>query len=221
MIGKTVRAACIAFALVPPAASAATIDFDGLATNILFSNGDTFTEDGFTFEVSFTGGSKVSGVSFFDTTCTGSACNGDTDLKPNGGQGTNGISGNVMILQENSSPIPDDAAASGSVSLKLLSGSAFSWIGASAVDDTVFTFSTAADGVLGTIDLPADKDTGMVTFASSIIRVGDSITISYGGSGGVDALQLAAVPVPAAGLMLLTALGGLGVAQRRRARRKA
>lgn len=219
MIGKTFRALCVAAAMIPAAASAATIDFDALSSNTLFANGSTFTEDGFKFQVNYTGGSKVAGVAFFDTTCVGAACNGDTDLKPASGDGD--IAGNVMILQENNSPIPDDAAASGSITLTLLEGSAFRWLGASAIDDTTFTFSTVADGILGTIPLTGEGETGKVAFASSVLRVGDSLTINYGGSGGVDSLVLAAVPVPAAGLMLLTALGGLGVAHRRRARRAA
>lgn len=207
-------AAATAAALSAGAASAATITFDTLDTTSLLTS---FTEGGFSFDVSFTtlGGSP--GAAVFDTTCMGGACNGDDDLIP-GMQGENGIEGNVLILQEDGSPIPDDDVQGGSITLTLTAGNAFQFLGASTIDDTTFTFSSSVDGLLGSTTNTADNETSMASFTSSFLGLGDSITIGYGGSGGVDSLILAPVPVPAALPLLLAGLGGLAwVGRRKRA----
>ncbi|MEM9754890.1 MAG: VPLPA-CTERM sorting domain-containing protein [Pseudomonadota bacterium] len=201
------------------AAQAAVIDFDAADASAGQTVGfTTYSEDGFTFGVTTTGAND--GAAIFDTTCTGytSNCNGDRDLVPTS-QGLNGVSGNVLILQDRRSgkATPNDAARPGSITFELLSGPAFQLTSFSAVDDGTFTISDAG-GVLATIALASDNQTGQASFLSSIINVGDSFTISYSGSGAVDALALmpAPIPLPAAMPMLALALGGL-VAMRRRA----
>ncbi len=208
----------LAVGLGASAASAAVIDFDGLDA----SAGQTvpltsFTEDGYTFSLSTTGG--TAGAAIFDTTCVGAACNGDTDLALSPGrQGENGVFGNVLIRQDGrrGQPVPNDSASPGSIILTLTAGPSFFLSGFSAIDDGTFKiFGGGAE--LGSIML-GENQTGKTTFGNFLVSVGDSLTLSYSGSGGFDSLEVAPVPLPAALPMLLAAMGGLGwVARRRRA----
>lgn len=201
----------------PFGASAAILDFDaldasGTQTIPLLS----FSEDGFTFDLSFTGNSA--GPAIFDTTCVGYAanCNGDDDLVP-AVQGENGVEGNVMILQSNSGPTPNDAAGGGTIRFTLTSGPSFFLTGFSGVDEqAIFAFDKDGTTLLGTVDPLNDSDTGFATFKSSRINVGDSFFITFEGSGGIDSLVVAPVPVPAALPLSLAALGALGWVKRRR-----
>ncbi|MEM6308721.1 MAG: VPLPA-CTERM sorting domain-containing protein [Pseudomonadota bacterium] len=197
--------------VLPTSAFSATIDFDALDSSSSQTLLTSFTEDGFSFDVSFVSDGTATGVAIFDTTCTGAACNGDTDLTP-ATQGENGVSGNVMILQENGVAIPDDDFNGGLFILTLTSGPAFNFVGASAIDDTSFDFGTIIDGVsqdYASIDLSANSETDMVTFLSDTVEIGDSIFVRSYGSGGFDSLVLSPVPVPLpAGLPLM--LAGVG-----------
>ncbi|MDW3225092.1 MAG: VPLPA-CTERM sorting domain-containing protein [Paracoccaceae bacterium] len=215
----------LALATAPLGASALTIDFDALQSGSLQPVPlTTFTEDGYEFLVSFsrTSGRRIAGAAIFDSA---NPVNGDTDLSPVA-QGDNGVFGNILILQEFGSAVPDDAAAAGTITLTLLSGPAFRFLGASAIDDTDFKFSSIIDGTtqaLGTIDIGDVEGnlpggTRMLTFGTPSQRIGvnDSIFIEIGGSGGVDSLQIAPVPVPAALPMLVAGLGALTLVARRR-----
>ncbi len=208
-----------AFALAAPlTAQAAVIDFDGLDSSPGQSLLTSFSEDGFSFDVSFVSDGNAEGVAVFDTTCTGAACNGDTDLVP-AVQGENGIEGNVLILQEPNVARPDDDFDGGLFILTLTQGSAFKFTGASAIDDTTFEFGTRVNGTdtfFGSISLGADSETGSTTFMSNVVNVGDSILVRSLGSGGFDSLVIAAVPVPAGLPLLLGGLLGFGVVARRR-----
>jgi hypothetical protein len=207
-------------------AQAAVIDFDALdSTSGQPVPLSAFSEDGFSFGLSFTGSND--GPVIFDTTCTGygglDGCNGDADLQPVGGQGTNGIFRNVLALQENNSNVvPNDDSGAATITFELLAGKAFRLLGFSAVDDGTFGISTVADGILGTINNGSgasnDGRTGSATFTSSLLRVGDTFTLSYSSSGGVDSIVTAPVPVPAAMPLSLAGLAMLGWMARRRRR---
>ncbi len=216
---RVLRAACIGAAFLAPfGASAAILNFDALDSTAgqpipLLS----FSEAGYTFALSFTGNNK--GPAIFDTTCFGysAICNGDLDLVP-AVQGENGVGGNVMILQDNTGPTPNDSAAGGTITFKLTSGPSFFLTGFSGVDEQAITaFDKDGTTVLGVIDLANDSDTGRVTFKSSRINVGDSFVFKFAGSGGIDSLVVAPIPVPAALPLSLAALGALGWVSRRRA----
>lgn len=211
------RSTLIGVALLAPiGAVAAVLDFDALDA----SAGQTialpsFSEDGYTFDLFFTGGSL--GPAIFDTTCVGytASCNGDDDLVP-AVQGENGVGGNVMILQSPSGATPNDFAGGGTIEFRLTSGPSFFLTGFSGVDEQPITaFDTDGVTVLGVIDLPNDSDTGIATFKSSRIDVGESFFITFTGSGGIDSLVVAPVPVPAALPLSLAALGALGWVRRR------
>ncbi|OAN80990.1 hypothetical protein A8B78_09885 [Jannaschia sp. EhC01] len=226
---KRLIAIC-AFAALPVAANATTIDFDAAdsTSSQVVGFGGFYSEDGYTFAVTYTGPGE--GPAIFNTLCTGyggtDGCNGDGDLVP-GVQGENDVSGNILIIQENrgSAPTPNDEAGAGSITFTLVTGPAFQLLGFSAIDDGQFSLFDNSSNLLGMIDngngAANDNVTGMISgLVSPIFNVGDSFTIGYSGSGGVDSLVLAAVPLPAGAVLLLGALGGLG-AIRRRANRAA
>lgn len=203
----------IAAAIVSTAASASAatvaIDFDALASGTFTS----FSEDGFTFDVSVTGG-NANLAAAFDTTCIGAACNGDPDLVPVSGNGD--VSGNVLIIQNNTGPTPNDDPQGGDIFLTLTAGQEFWWLGASAVDDGMFSFFDVNGGaLLGSIALAGEGETGKVSFISSLIGIGDTIRISLNGSGGIDSLILQTIPIPAGLLLMLTGVGGLLLVGRR------
>ncbi|AXI56175.1 hypothetical protein SuNHUV7_18340 (plasmid) [Pseudoseohaeicola sp. NH-UV-7] len=125
--------------------------------------------------------------------------------------------------------LANDAPNSGKIIFELTSGPALTWLGASAVDNGVFTFLTNIDGsetTLGSISGLADRETAKLTFTekSSLIEVGDQFIIHFSGSGGVDSLvfeNISVVPVPASLPLLVGAIGGLGFMARRRKQRAA
>lgn len=218
---KFLRTAVIGATLVAPmAASAAVLEFEGLdasATQTVPLT--TFSEAGYTFDLFFTGSNA--GPAIFDTTCAGygggDGCNGDLDLSPVV-QGENGVGGNIMILQSNTESVtPNDDADGGTIQFTLTSGPSFFLTGFSGVDEqTIFAFDTDGTTLLGSVSTGADRATGKSTFMSSRINVGDSFFIEFEGSGGIDSLVVAPVPVPAALPLSLAALGALGWVRRRR-----
>jgi hypothetical protein len=213
----------------PASAAVVVIDFDALDSSSTQPVPLTsFSEDGYTFGLTYSPVRRSGGPAIFDTTCTGyggaDGCNGDIDLVPGipdltgGVQGQNGISGNVLILQENAggAPTPNDDAQEGTITFTVLSGKAFRLKGFSAVDNGTFRMSTAADGLLGTIRNTAENQTGAARFSSSWLRVGDSFKVQNVNSGGTDSFILAQVPVPAALPVLVGGLGLLAWVARRR-----
>ncbi|MEI4233961.1 hypothetical protein [Roseovarius sp. D22-M7] len=221
--GLGLTAAIAMAGLFAGAASAAVIDFDALdATAGQTVPLTSFSEDGYTFDLSFTGGSA--GPAVFDTTCTGyggtDGCNDDADLQPTV-QGENGVSDNVLILQR-SAPgalIPNDFNDGGRIGFTLTSGKAFFLTGFSAVDDEMFSaIDTDGSTVLGSITLGSDGETGTISFRSSRIEIGDTFYFDYAGSGGIDSLTTTPVPVPAALPLALSAFGALAWLGRRRRR---
>lgn len=216
-------AAISMFGLFTGAASAAVIDFDALDASAGQAVPLTsFSEDGFSFDLSFTGGA---GPAIFDTTCSGyggsDGCNGDADLQP-AVQGENGVSGNVLILQTpGDGLVPNDFAGGGRIGFTLTSGPAFFLTGFSAVDDEMFSaIDTDGSTVLGSISLGSDNETGISSFMSSRIDVGDTFYFDYEGSGGIDSLITTPVPVPvpAALPLALSAFGALAWMGRRKRR---
>jgi hypothetical protein len=240
---KTALKAALAAAslmMAPMAASAATtftMDFEELSANL--GNGGAWTSYSFagrTFGLSVTGHSE--GANIFDTgacptkasVSSTSHCFGDFDIVPEAN--TDGVSGNVLIRQRHADGMGDlanDAPNDGSIVFQLLSGPALTWLGASAIDNGTFTFSTDIDGTvteLGSVSMIGEKETSKLVFAqkSSLIEEGDKFIIHFDGSGAVDSLvfeDISVVPVPATLPLLVGALGGLGFMARRRKQRSA
>lgn len=230
-----VLAFSVAALLAPIAAHAVTLDFDsGTPTYSGNNNLTGYTQGAFVFDVTVSGtGSNTSGANLFaSSTCLNgasvvspavAACRGndDGDLVP-ATQGDNGVGGNILILQEarnNGNPraLDDDSTGPGSITFTLRNGPAFRILGFSAIDEGEFTLSVG--GVpIETISGLANRATGSVTFAapSPLIRVGEAFTFSYVGSGGVDSIVLAPIPLPASALLLLAGVGGIVAMRRRR-----
>lgn len=227
---KTLLAGAIAVALSSGAASALTLNFD-TGTSTFDASGHLigYEQDGLVFSVTESG-PRSSGANLFNVS-GGLNPNGqapslsggdDGDLIPAGGS-ADGVTGNILIRQDDHAQtgasgevLSDDAGSTGSITFTLVSGSAFSILGFSAVDDERFTVSTGGT-TLGEIVNSANNETAAVTFAapSALIGVGGSFSVNYFGSGGVDSIVLAPVPLPAGAVLLLGALGGLGVMRRR------
>ena len=223
-------------------ASAASLimDFEDLEANL--GNGGAWTSYTFAgreFGISWSGG-RSEGANIFDTNCpvgsdATSDCAGDDDIVPGGVAGTssNGVSGNVLIRQRNrdgGGDLANDKANTGTITFTLLSGGPLSWLGASAIDDGRFTFSSSTsegDFVLGVIADLDDSEAAQLTFAtpSPMIQQNDSFSILFEGSGAVDRFVfddgVTPVPVPAALPLMLVGLGGLGAVARRRKSRAA
>lgn len=77
--------AALVLGVVSSAAAAAVIDFDVLESTAFQTIPlSQFTEDGFTFQVTYSHARNSDGPAIFDTTCVGYTrnCNGDNDLVP-------------------------------------------------------------------------------------------------------------------------------------------
>lgn len=214
---------CLA-AAVP--ASAITLDFDSGTPTFTGTNNLTgYSQDGLSFLVTLGAGDKrASGANLFNTNGCGveARCvgNDDGDLLP--GPNTAGLGGNVLIRQENPNKgnnggtLDDDATGRGSITFTLLSGSAFRLVSFAAIDEGTFSISVGGN-VLGSVSPGADNAILSTALAGSpLITVGDSFTVNFKGSGAVDAIGLAPVPVPATLPLLLAGLAGFGVMARRR-----
>lgn len=243
---KNVVGAVAAALIMSGAAQASTVlNFDGNTTpdgdggTAIFSGANNLTG----YDVTFNGVlyrfgishdlplGSASGANLFDTSAcdvvgqTTTACNNgdDLDLVP-ANQGENGIAGNVLIRQEatpgTTTPrsLDDDAAGSGSITFTLLEGEAFSLTGFSGVDDGTFSL-TVGGSTIATLSPGGNSDTAEAAlFVSPLISVGgtNTFTFNFVGSGGIDSIALAPVPLPAALPLLLVGVGGLALFGRRR-----
>ncbi|MEJ6392496.1 VPLPA-CTERM sorting domain-containing protein [Gymnodinialimonas sp. 2305UL16-5] len=235
---KTLMAAAV-IATLPLAAAATPVvmnfDTDGGTATWLNDDASTNTLLGYAFgDFEFSifhvaTRSNASGANLFDmdacdseASCVG---NDDGDLIPQT-ENENGVDGRLLIRQDadnqgNPLPLDDDDAASGYITFTLKSGPAFSLAGFSAIDVTrlaLYSGIGTSGPLLATVSGLDNNRTEAVSFApSSLINVGESFTFAFDGSGGVDSIVLAPVPLPAGGLLLLGGLGGLAIVRRRMA----
>lgn len=229
--------AATAFALtLGGAAQAVTIGFEGL------NAGDdqgvpvlSFSESGFSFDLSFrpSGGAATNlGAAIFDTTCATYGtreCDADPDLElSDARQGESDVSGNVLILQDDTrdfasdgSIVIDDDAQSGGIIFTVTGGAPFQITGFSVLDDVTITLlegdgGPTRDRFIGQAGTPADNGTAQVSgLVSPIFNIGDTFAFRYSGSGALDSIVLAPVPLPAGLPLLMAGLGGLALMRRR------
>ena len=199
-----------AFALVAGSASAATyVDFEGLAAGTAVNS---LSAGGVGITVSTNSRGSVDQAIVFDTK---NATGGDTDLQGpfKDASGTMYDPGNVLIISENTNfSNPDDERRGGTITFTF--DTAIDFYGFKGFDDIrVDVTSNAGDST--SLSVAKDNMWGQ----SNVNWLGvTSLTFDLSGSGAIDELkfEVSAVPVPAAGVLLLTAVGGLGFAARRR-----
>lgn len=213
-----------AFAVIAPlAASASVIDFEG------FDNGANVTSvtstDGLV-SATVSASARLGNGSFIRSTARAfdSELNSTFDPDLEAPFTTGGLSlnpGNVLIIQEPGSGIPDDNATGGFIDFIFSSTVLFS--GFTGLDDANFRVTgngdTIAIGAPGQFRVPNDNGFGVFALGTPVAV--DSLRFRFqGASGAIDDLtfiapDIAPVPVPAALPLLLAGIGGLAVMKRR------
>ncbi|MEM1351789.1 MAG: VPLPA-CTERM sorting domain-containing protein [Pseudomonadota bacterium] len=212
------------------AASAITLDFDNEdLSDFQFTDGflTGYEKGGLVFSITHEGANS-NGANLFNAVCDPEGVNpngqtsncttagDDRDLVPAGGS-ENGVEGNILIRQENGEELADDARGMGIITFTLEDGAPFSILGFSAVDNE--NFQILVDGMsLGTIFHTEENETTALVFdtPSRTLGIDDSFQVKFFGSGGVDSIQLAPVPVPAGLPLLFAGLGALAWMRRRK-----
>jgi hypothetical protein len=209
-------AACV---FAASGAQAAILDFEsfvaGQAVNsVTFSDGTTATVTTVSNRSAASGGTNQAGV--FDTN---NPTGNDTDLAGPFASGSGGPDlspGNILIIlgPDNGLGLPDDDMQGGSITfdfdrpVDLLS---FNYFDTESTTNGLVVTSNNGDnsGVLFVGDNMYD------TFTANFLGV-TSLTFTLGGSGGIDGLEIAPIPVPASLPLFAAALVMFGVVSRRR-----
>jgi hypothetical protein len=180
---------------------------------VTFSDGTTATVTTVSNRPASTGGSNQAGV--FDTNNpTGNdidlagpfgSANGGPDLTP----------GNILIILGPSTNGPDDDMLGGTITFNFsrpVDLLAFDFFDTEAAQDDGLVVTTNTGGSSGVLTA-GDNEYG--TFDTPFLEI-TTATFTFGGSGGIDNLQIAPIPVPAALPLLFSALGMFWVLGRRR-----
>lgn len=208
---------CVSAALFPATGQAMvyTFDFDE------FSGGDvitSITRGGLSASVSATGG--IDQVVAFDTN---NPTGGDSDLGADikDLSGTAKAFGLIPIIQENGTvnngtvSDPDDAAGGGTFTFVF--NQMIRFLGADFIDIEEPGATVFLDGIqiLGPVGASGDQQFASVG-GDPLNRFGTTLSIRLQGSGSFDNLAVATVPLPMAGWLLISGVGGLFLMGRRR-----
>ncbi|MEM7753318.1 MAG: VPLPA-CTERM sorting domain-containing protein [Pseudomonadota bacterium] len=216
---KTLLAAGLAAIVSAGAASASTIDFSSNfgapLANGAFLDGAFDFGNGLTGTISTSGGSGLAQV--FDSSQDRNPRNltEDRDLlqpRPWGGGERNTELGNVLIVNEDEDRI-DDNARGGIITFMF--DSVVSFTGVTLIDiERGQRLTITGDGFdSGGL---RNNDNRFSVFSPDEPVLTRSLSFSFGGSGAIDNLEVAAVPLPAPALMLIAGLGALGAMRRRK-----
>lgn len=198
-----------AFVLAASSAHSAIVDFESFAAgapvdSITFSDGTTATVTTVSNRSTALGGTNQAGI--FDTD---NPTGNDIDLAGPFASASGGpdlMPGNILIILGPSSSGPDDDKLGGTITLTFsrpVDFLAFDYFDteSSQGDDLVVTTNTGENsGPLTAGDNEYD------TFNTPFLNI-TTATFTFGGSGGLDNLRIAPIPVPAAMPLLFSALG--------------
>ncbi|MEM9878061.1 MAG: VPLPA-CTERM sorting domain-containing protein [Pseudomonadota bacterium] len=172
--------------------------------------------DGFNVTISTTGG--VGDAQIFDTQDMTPGIE-DTDLQQPLNVDTDAVypinDSKVLIIAENNSDTnPDDAAGGGSILLTFDREVRFSGINLIDGEPGSNVINVLADGGVQVVTNASQGEREWETIMFQDAFRTKTIEVVFGGSGAFDALQITEVPVPAAGMLMLSALGGFAGVRR-------
>ena len=231
---RTLLLAAAGLALSATAAHAGNITFEGLAAGTVVDD-EYQASDGLTISVNSNGAFDQAMI--FDTN---NLTGGDTDLVgPFNTQTPGGVNGydpgNVLIISEDGdSSDPDDEARGGSITFTFDRVVQFLNLDIIDIDRGEFVqFDFSGGSVAGGFTIQGDIigdgnyidtrltletafGTSLETLFGGMPITFTSLEVIFSGSGAVNDLRFAEVPLPAALPFLLTGLGGIALARRRR-----
>lgn len=201
---------CAGAAMCAGSAGAAVLDFEGLAGNSIYDGSPISLGGGLEVTLSTTAGTGQIGI--FDTDVPSAV---DPDLvgpiTPVGG-GPAGDFGNVAIIQGSNFPPVNDFAGGGDI---VFSFNRLVRLNSLDIIDAEEGATVMIGGLMSSELIGADNM--FVSFSNDLdVGLVDSFVVSFDGSGAVDNVSVAPVPVPATLPLIAVALGGLGLLGRRR-----
>jgi len=195
-------------------AQAATLGFETI-NGVAATHGQRLVDgdyiiDGFAVNFATTGG--VGDAQIFDTQDMTAGIE-DTDLQQPTNVATNAVypinGSKVLIIAENNSDTnPDDAGSGGSILLTFKRDVLFSGLNLIDGEPGNNVINVFIDGGVQVVTNASQGDDEWETILFPQAFRTSTIEVVFGGSGAFDALQVSEVPVPAAGMLMLSALGG-------------
>lgn len=217
---KHICAIALSLAFSATAAQAAVFDFEEFAANTAINS---ITGSGFTASVttnsnrSVANGGTNQAVVFDTDNPTGNDSDLAAPFDPTPGFTGQLSPGNILIIagpENGNLGLPDDDAQGGTITFlfdRKVNVLGFDYFDTEANGNELRVLTNLA--FLSPALVAGDGQYG--SFSTPLLGI-QSLTFVFGGSGGIDNLNVEAVPLPAAGLLLLTSLGALGLVRRRK-----
>lgn len=223
------------------AVAAATALTAGAAANATTISVETFSLaafDAFHLNNTIIGYEDFEGFPVGEGNFTGTSVGDFTSIPEIGSGGTVIDTGTLLAVKEDGSTAfaggRQNTTAGGSQWLDSNDNQGMTWsasAGGALFDQLAFSLSDAADvGATLTVSAGADTLTSFVgqtnntvdwiviTFADSVASADITLLNNFGNDGfGIDDVSIAAIPLPAGAALLLTGMGGLAIARRRKA----